>query len=1041
MNIFNFRDSFFINIRGYGLDYYNDNRIKSVKRLKKGEYQAVVKGSAKNKYTVDVHITSSGEITKIDCNCPYAESTLYKCKHMYAVLLYLEDIYDSEISTGSSPEVSQIINDYTDYAVLNSEEQNVRIVPELSIDDDYLIFKLKIGREKTYVVSDLYNLLVDFQYNNTRKYGKNFVFRHNYSAIDEKSRKFLELATSIYYDERNRSNDRKHFPLVGEYVERFLEIFKDDPLIIDGKQYEIEYQNPPIDIVMTTDDKERMLVTIKHSLLYLGYSANGYFVSEATSTLYISDTDFKTKVCPFMQLMPDSNTLYIGKEDIPSFYNAVIKQIDRYVNIESSELPDDIVPPPMNACLYIDVNSDDEICGRLEYMYDDKIYPAFYDNSVNPFCDHPSEMIALNSVKKYFEVNEGDDTHPFIIRDENGIFEFISKGVSLLSKTMVLYVSDRFKRINVRQPVRASVGVRTSSGLLELNFGAEGYTKAELLELLKAYRLGRKYYRFKDGSFSLINESMDELMSVTKELNITDKMFLKDHISVPMYRMIYLNSLQSNLESMRISRSRDFKRLIESYENSLNFDEEQSVPESLEGIMRDYQKIGFEWFKTLSKYRLGGILADDMGLGKTIQAIALMLSTKENSEEHRQCLVITPSSLTINWENEIKKFAPSLEAVCLNGSAAERKKLFEDIDKYDVVITSYSTILRDIDKYENITFALQIIDEAQNIKNHNTQSAKAVKAIKSDLRFALTGTPIENTLAELWSIFDFVMPGYLYNYSYFKKNYETPIVKKNDEKAIKSLQRLISPFILRRMKKEVLTELPEKTETILFTEMEKEQKKIYTANAAQVRGELKELDSSDKIKILAMLTRLRQLCCDPSLVYDNYDGGSAKLEQCIELVKSCIEAGHKILLFSQFTTMLDIISRRFDEESVSYYTLTGKTKAHERLRLVNDFNENDVGVFLISLKAGGTGLNLTGADIVIHYDPWWNISAENQASDRVYRIGQKNNVQIYKLIVKGTIEEKIRELQQKKSDLFDVAVSGDGDIMNMSTEAVMSLLE
>ena len=953
----------------------------------------------------------------------------------------MEDIYDSEISTGSSPEVSQIINDYTDYAVLNSEEQNVRIVPELSIDDDYLIFKLKIGREKTYVVSDLYNLLVDFQYNNTRKYGKNFVFRHNYSAIDEKSRKFLELATSIYYDERNRSNDRKHFPLVGEYVERFLEIFKDDPLIIDGKQYEIEYQNPPIDIVMTTDDKERMLVTIKHSLLYLGYSANGYFVSEATSTLYISDTDFKTKVCPFMQLMPDSNTLYIGKEDIPSFYNAVIKQIDRYVNIESSELPDDIVPPPMNACLYIDVNSDDEICGRLEYMYDDKIYPAFYDNSVNPFCDHPSEMIALNSVKKYFEVNEGDDTHPFIIRDENGIFEFISKGVSLLSKTMVLYVSDRFKRINVRQPVRASVGVRTSSGLLELNFGAEGYTKAELLELLKAYRLGRKYYRFKDGSFSLINESMDELMSVTKELNITDKMFLNDHISVPMYRMIYLNSLQSNLESMRISRSRDFKRLIESYENSLNFDEEQSVPESLEGIMRDYQKIGFEWFKTLSKYRLGGILADDMGLGKTIQAIALMLSTKENSEEHRQCLVITPSSLTINWENEIKKFAPSLEAVCLNGSAAERKKLFEDIDKYDVVITSYSTILRDIDKYENITFALQIIDEAQNIKNHNTQSAKAVKAIKSDLRFALTGTPIENTLAELWSIFDFVMPGYLYNYSYFKKNYETPIVKKNDEKAIKSLQRLISPFILRRMKKEVLTELPEKTETILFTEMEKEQKKIYTANAAQVRGELKELDSSDKIKILAMLTRLRQLCCDPSLVYDNYDGGSAKLEQCIELVKSCIEAGHKILLFSQFTTMLDIISRRFDEEGVSYYTLTGKTKAHERLRLVNDFNENDVGVFLISLKAGGTGLNLTGADIVIHYDPWWNISAENQASDRVYRIGQKNNVQIYKLIVKGTIEEKIRELQQKKSDLFDVAVSGDGDIMNMSTEAVMSLLE
>lgn len=1041
MNIRNFRDYFFMNIRSRGSSYYNTNRIKSVKNIKRGEYQAIVKGSGKNKYTVNVHITPSGDITSLNCSCAYADTDLHNCKHMYAVLMYMENIYESEISTDSSPEILQIINDYTDYAVLGSEEQLVRIVPELSFYDDYLMFKMKIGREKTYVVSDIYNLLVDFQYNYTRKYGKNFEFRHNYSAIDEKSRKFLELATSIYYDQRNRSNDRKNFPLADEYIERFLKIFEGDPLIISGKQYDIEYQNPPVDIVMKSDNKERMSVTMKHSLMYLGYSSHGYFISKATETLYISDTNFTTKVCPFMQMLPSSKTLYIGKNDIPSFYNAVIRQIEQYVNIESSELADDIIPPQMNACLYIDVNSSDEICGRLEYMYDDKSYPAFYDSNTNPFCDRPSEKIALNAVTRYFEVNEDDDTHPFIITDESGIFEFISTGMSSLSKTMELYVSDRFKRINVRQPVHANVGIKTSSGLLELDFGAEGYTKEELLELLQAYRLGRKYHRFKDGSFSLINESMDELSLVTKELNITDKMFLKDNITVPMYRMIYLNSLQSNLESMRVSRSRDFKKLIESYENSLNFDEEQSIPGSLDGIMRDYQKIGFEWFKTLSKYRLGGILADDMGLGKTIQAIALMLSAKENSNEHRQCLVISPSSLTINWENEIKKFAPSLDAVCLNGSAAERKKLFEEIDKYDVIITSYSTILRDIDKYEDRTFAIQFIDEAQNIKNHNTQSAKAVKAIKSDLRFALTGTPVENTLAELWSIFDFVMPGYLYNYSYFKKNYETPIVKKNDEKAVKSLQRLTSPFILRRLKKEVLTELPEKTETILYTEMEKEQKKIYTANAAQIRGELKELDSTDKIKILAMLTRLRQLCCDPALVYENYDGGSAKLEQCIELVKSCIEAGHKILLFSQFTTMLDIISRHFEEEGISYYTLTGKTKARERLKLVNEFNGNDVGVFLISLKAGGTGLNLTGADIVIHYDPWWNISAENQASDRVYRIGQKNNVQIYKLIVKNTIEEKIRELQQKKSDLFDVAVNGDGDIMNMSTEAVMSLLE
>ena len=322
------------------------------------------------------------------------------------------------------------------------------------------------------------------------------------------------------------------------------------------------------------------------------------------------------------------------------------------------------------------------------------------------------------------------------------------------------------------------------------------------------------------------------------------------------------------------------------------------------------------------------------------------------------------------------------------------------------------------------------------------QCGTLVKAVSSKLRFALTGTPVENTLAELWSIFDFIMPGYLHNYSYFKKNYEQPIVKKHDEAAARSLQRLTSPFILRRLKKEVLEELPDKTETVLLTEMENEQKKIYTANAAEVRGELKHLsDSSDRLKILAMLTRLRQLCCDPSLVYENYGGGSAKLEQCIELIKSCIEAGHKILLFSQFTSMLDIIAARLDAEGVEYYMLTGKTKAKERLKLVNDFNENAVSVFLISLKAGGTGLNLTGADIVIHYDPWWNLSAENQASDRAYRIGQHNNVQIYKLITKNTIEERISELQQRKADLLETVLGGDGDIMKMSVSEVMSLLE
>ena len=336
---------------------------------------------------------------------------------------------------------------------------------------------------------------------------------------------------------------------------------------------------------------------------------------------------------------------------------------------------------------------------------------------------------------------------------------------------------------------------------------------------------------------------------------------------------------------------------------------------------------------------------------------------------------------------------------------------------------------------------MQFIDEAQYIKNHSTQAAKAVKGIDSEVRYALTGTPVENSLAELWSIFDYIMPGYLFGYTSFKKSFETPIVKNKDSEAVVSLQKIVSPFILRRMKKEVLTELPEKTETILYSDMSTEQSKLYSANVLSIKNTLREsADEQEKLKILAMLTRLRQICCDPSIAFDDYEGGSGKLDLCCELVEECVNSGHKLLIFSQFTTMLDRIAERLNEMEISFFMLTGSTKPRERLNMVNKFNKDDTNVFLISLKAGGTGLNLTGADIVIHYDPWWNVSAENQASDRVYRIGQKRNVQIYKLITRGTIEEKICDLQKNKAELAELAVSGEGNIMRMSTDDIMSIL-
>lgn len=418
------------------------------------------------------------------------------------------------------------------------------------------------------------------------------------------------------------------------------------------------------------------------------------------------------------------------------------------------------------------------------------------------------------------------------------------------------------------------------------------------------------------------------------------------------------------------------------------------------------------------------------------------------SSNKKASIVVSPSSLTLNWQNEVKKFAKELKTLVIRGTLSERKRQIEEIDQYDLVITSYDLLKRDIDLYleKDYSFRYIIADEAQYLKNSNTQNAKSIKKIKADTRYALTGTPIENSLAELWSIFDFIMPGYLFTYKKFKTLYETPIIREESQETMSKLKMLIEPFILRRNKKEVLTELPDKTITVLNNEMEEEQRTLYLSYLSQAKQEIAEeieLNGYERsqMQILAALTRLRQICCHPGLFIEGYQGGSSKLEQCMEVVQDAANSGHKILLFSGYTSMFEIIEKELKQREIKYFKLTGSTKVEERIDLVEEFNENpEIKVFLISLKAGGTGLNLTGADMVIHYDPWWNLSTENQATDRAYRIGQKNNVQVYKLITKNSIEEKIYELQQKKAELVDNMLSTKTSFINkLSKDEIMNL--
>ena len=567
---------------------------------------------------------------------------------------------------------------------------------------------------------------------------------------------------------------------------------------------------------------------------------------------------------------------------------------------------------------------------------------------------------------------------------------------------------------------------------------------------MKQYKLKKRYHRLKDGSFVNLedNDTIKFIESVTEDIDVDYSQIKNNTLQLPMYRALYLDKILEKNSFIHVTKDESYKNLVENIDVK-EIEGNMEVPKNLNASLREYQKVGVQWLRMLDYYGLGGILADDMGLGKTVQLLCVICAYKDNGGK-KPCLVVCPSSLCLNWQNEAEKFTIGMQSIVVHGTLEERKNQIASIPNYDIVITSYELLKRDIEEYKKYDFKFKYIiaDEAQYIKNNNTQNAKAIKNISAETRFALTGTPIENSLSELWSIFDFIMPGYLFGYRKFKELYETPIIKEGNEVAMNKLKKLIEPFVLRRIKGEVLTELPDKMVSVLNSQMVDEQRDIYLSYLAKAKkNAMEEIQENgiekSQIKILALLTRLRQICCHPSLFIDNYKGESGKLNQCIEIVKDAIQSGHKILLFSGYTAMFEIIEKELQKENIEFLKLTGQTKVSERINLVDEFNSNpNKKLFLISLKAGGTGLNLVGADVVIHYDPWWNLSAENQATDRTYRIGQKRNVQVYKLITKNSIEEKIYELQKRKETLIDSMLSTNQTfISKLSKEDIMNLFE
>ena len=912
----------------------------------------------------------------------------------------------------------------------------VKLEPTLHLEGGDTTVSFRVGMDRMYVVKDVREFAQRIRNMENHSYGKSLTFVHQPEAFDGQSRLLAEFlvrnipAGNYYY-----SSALREMPLYDMSFDEFLEICGSSGILVirDAKD-----KTPKL--MTMTDAPLRQTLTLVGT--EDGAELQFHLPRRAQSRRYnyfFKDTKIYRQPRAEQNAEELSSFLYdnrgteafIAREDLPLFVRNLLPLFEQQYVVRTKDL--DLTryqPAEAQFQVYLDLPQENMITCDLVAVYaDDQVYHVFQGIPQKGTRNVPQEMAMRRLITDYCNAMDQERYLAVAADDEDLMYRLLTEGIQRFREAAEVYLSDRLRRIaEVRRP-NVAVGVSLSGDLLNLTISSEGMSLSELASILSRYDRRKKFIRLKNGEFfSMEDENLHTLARVKDGLALTDRQMAKGEITVPKFRAMYLDEQLKESGEISVRKSRDFRALIRQMHSVEDSDCE--VPESLAGILREYQKNGYRWMETLYENGFGGILADDMGLGKTLQVITFLTAHYGEGEDRLRTLIVCPASLVYNWESECRRFSPDLPVIALAGPAAQRHLTLNALPPRVVLITSYDLLKRDLEAYEGIHFDYQVIDEAQYIKNTGTKAAQAVKAIDSGFRMALTGTPVENRLSELWSIFDYLMPGYLYSYQKFRTEIETPVVQEGNQDALQRVQKMIAPFVLRRLKKDVLKDLPDKIEKDMVARMEGEQKELYEAHVQRLKILLdkqtpEEFDRS-KIQILAELTKLRQLCCDPSLLYEGYAGGSAKLDLCLELVQNAIEGGHKLLIFSQFTTMLDIIGGALAKKEIPYYMLTGATGKTERMRLVNSFNkeEDATPVFLISLKAGGTGLNLTAADIVIHYDPWWNTAAQNQATDRTHRIGQKNVVNVYKLIAQDTIEDNIVRLQERKQELADQVLGG-----------------
>ncbi|MEG1705622.1 MAG: DEAD/DEAH box helicase [Clostridia bacterium] len=946
------------------------------------------------------------------------------------------------------------------------ENGSLKLVCRISVTyNNTLEVSFKIGNTKMYVIKNLFDFVSSFEIKQPIVFSEKFSFVVNEDKFCESSKKIFNLVIK-YAKMIKYSMATSKYGIVNTKSVLILPAEKDELFdTILNEEIEITYENNKENYLITNED---MLVKFKleknneekeYSLVatqnydFFTYS-NKYIYIGCKGKIYRVNND-NNKLIDLLNFSINNNSPLIPEDKINLFSDLVLDKAEKYLdNNDGQASSKSVINSKLGVKVFFDLDENGNILSDIKFCYGDfernPLIETNVENSNIAFDYEKEHVTLLMFFQDGFVLS--NKKNKFIMKDEDKIYDFLSNKVETYMREYEVLATDNFFKKQVKKPKLGTVGIRVDSDLLNIDFSKLDFNPDEIKQVMQSYNIKKKYHRLKDGTFLNLerNEELDLINDISTNMDVDFKQIKNGVIKTNINRSMYLQKLLEKNSNTVVEKDEEYNGLINNIENK-NYCDNINVPIKIGKNLRDYQKTGYKWLKVLEAYKFGGILADDMGLGKTLQVISVISSyIEENKKNRKPSIVICPSSLSINWLAEVEKWCGKIKTLIISGNASERKSLIDKMDNYDLIITSYDLLKRDIEYYKEkeCVFQYIIADEAQYIKNFTTQNATALKSLRGNCKFALTGTPIENSISELWSIFDYIMPGYLYNYHKFKKNYEEPIIKNGNEEILNKLKMLINPFILRRLKKDVLTELPDKNITILNNEMTSEQQKIYVAYLSQIKKEVSEELTMNgfeksKFKILMLLTRLRQICCHPSLFIDDYKDGSGKLEQCLDILNESISSGHKVLLFSQYTSMFEIIEKELEKLNIKYFKLTGSTDVSKRVDMVNEFNSsNEIKVFLISLKAGGTGLNLTGADVVIHYDPWWNLSAENQATDRAYRIGQKNSVQVYKMITKNTIEEKISALQQKKAKISDDLLSTEETFINkLSKDELMNLFE